>query len=476
MTESIAKEISILIKDKAFENLKSLLAGLEEMELLQAFYDLDNKEQVVAFRLLAKNVALAIFEQLDTDAQENLLHSFTDETTKEYVNEMAPDDRVKLLEELPASVAQKLIASLSPEERDSTNLLMGYAPQTAGRIMTTEFISLRRDMTVEQALEKISIQAEDKETVYTLFVTDSEKKLEGVLTLKGLLIARGLGGANKTGSTNTIATIGKTDGNTLVGNIMSKNAISVSTCTDQEEVAKTLQELDLLAVPVVDNEGRLVGIVTIDDAIDILRDEVTEDIFDQAGLAAINDNESDRSEVLINGSLWRIWKVRLPILVATLALGMVSGLVIGEFEDTLEAIAGVAIFIPVIMGMGGNIGTQSSTVFSRGVVLGHIQINKFWQPFLKEIGVGLSIGTLVGIISGVVASFWLGMPMLGLAVGLAMMITMTIATLLGFFVPYVLIKLKLDQAAGSAPIITTIKDIVALVIYFVCVSAFMEAI
>lgn len=451
------------IKSRNTEELKALLAGAEEMEILYGFHNYSADEQVIVFRLLSKDRALRLFEELDTDDQHNLLRSFTDDRAIEFVNELAPDDRVRLLDELPASVAKKLISALSPEERKSTNLLMGYAPETAGRIMTTEYISLKKNMTVEQALEKISAQAEDKETVYTLFVTDRAKKLEGVLTLKGLLIARGVSGT----------TIGGTDGNTMIADIMSKNAISVTTDTDQEEVAKILKELDLLAIPVVDKEGRLVGIVTIDDAMDILEDEATEDIYDSAGLADVTGNESDRSDVLINGGLWSIWKVRMPYLLATLVLGMLSGLIIDGFETTLESIAVVAIFIPLIMGMGGNIGTQSSTVFTRGVVLGQIQLKNFFRHFIKEVGIGASIGLLVGLISGLVAAAWLGMPMLGVAVGIAILITMTVAALLGFLVPYVLIKLNADQAAGSAPIITTLKDLIALVIYFVCVSIFL---
>jgi len=438
------------IKGKDMVGLKNLIAGAEELEFLDAFYDLSPEEQVIAFRLLAKDKALLIFEELDTDEQQNLLHSFADKRAIELVNEMAPDDRVKLLEEMPAVVAKKLIGSLSSEERQITNALMGYQPETAGRIMTPEYISLRREMTADEALAKVRTQAKDKETIYTLFVTDNSKKLEGVLTLKELLTA---------------------DGDTKVENIMSKKAVKVSTDTDQEAVARTLQELDLLAIPVVDKEERLVGIVTIDDAIDVLEEEATEDILDQAGLADITGNESDRSEVLVSGSLWKIWKVRMPFLLATMVIGILAGVVVGGFEDVLSATS-AAIFMPLIMGMGGNVGTQSSTVFARGVVLGHIQIKHFLKHFLKEIWIGFSIGVLIGTISGIVAAIWID-PMLGLAVGLAMIVTMTVAALLGFLVPYVLIKANVDQAAGSAPIITTLKDLVALIIYFVCVSLFL---
>ena len=444
------------------ETLKTVLATAEEMEILYAFRSLTSEEQVIVFRLLSKGRALHIFEELDTDMQQNLLRSFTDDGAIEFVNELAPDDRVRLLDELPASVAKKLINALSSEERESTNLLMGYAPETAGRIMTTEFVSLQRDLTVEQALEKISGQAEETETVYTLFVTDSVKKLEGVLTLKGLIIARGVTGATS-----------KTDGNTLIGDIMSKNTISVNTDTDQEEVARILQELDLLAIPVVDKENRLVGIVTIDDAIDILEEEVTEDILDQAGFADITGKETDRSELLVKGSLWKIWRVRLPFLLITLGAGLLAGLIIEGFEEALESIAVVAIFIPLIMDMGGNVGTQSSTVFARGVVLGHIDIKGFLKPFMKEIGIGFSMGALIGVAAGVITAVWQGMPMLGVAVGLSLVATMTLAALLGFLVPFVLIRFNVDQAAGSAPIITSIKDIAGLLIYFVFVTIFL---
>ena len=452
-----------LIENKDMENLKILLANAEEMEILHAYHDLSPEEQVIVFRLLAKDRALSVFEELDTDEQQNLIRSLTDEKAVEFVNEMAPDDRVRLLDELPATVAKKLLAAISPEERRVTNVIMGYEDETAGRIMTTEFISLRADMTVEQALEKVSAQADEKETVYTLFVTDNAKKLEGVLTLKGLLIARGAAGSN----------IGRTDGNTLVGEIMSKNVISVPTDTDQEEVANVMKELDLLAIPVVDREGRIVGIVTIDDAVDILEEEATEDILDQAGLVDIAGGEADRSEVLIKGNLWKIWRVRLPFLMITLVAAMFAGAIIEGFEEALESIAVVAIFIPLIMDMGGNVGTQSSTVFARGVVLGHINVKSFIRPFLKEIGIGFSMGVLIGILAGIVTWVWQGMPMLGLAVGLSLVATMTLAALLGFLVPFVLIRFNVDQAAGSAPIITSIKDIAGLVIYFVFVSTFL---
>ena len=446
----LKEKILTCLEAKDMNALKLALEDAENMEILHALHELSSEDQVIVFRLLAKDNALIIFDWLDTDQQQNLLQSFTDERVIEFVNELAPDDRVRLMDELPALVAKKLLNSLTWEEREKTNVLLGYESETAGRIMTPEYISLRRSMTAEQALDKVRKQAKDKETIYTLYVTDDSKIMEGAISLKELLIA---------------------EKDALVEDIMSKHAIFVSTETDQEEVARLLMELDLLAIPVVDKENRLVGIVTIDDAIDILEEEATEDILNQAGLVA--KKEANRSEVLISGSLWTIWKVRLPFLFITLIAGIIAGLVIEGFEEALESVVAVAFFIPLIMDMGGNVGTQSSTVFARGVALGHINMKDFFKPFSKEVGIGLSLGIVSGIIAGIIATVWQGTPMLGLAVGLAVTATMTLAALLGFLVPYVLIKLNVDQAAGSAPIITSIKDISGLLIYFAFVFIFL---
>ena len=446
------KEVAQFIKNNDFQNLKILLDDAENMEILHVFHDLFPEKQLAVFNLLKKDSALFVFRELDSDEQQNLLRSFSDEKMIEFVARLAPDDRVRLLEELPLDKVKVIISSLTPAESALTDLLMSYAPETAGRIMTTKYISLPSGINVEQAISFVRKRAKDQETIYTLYIKDEFGKLEGVLSLRELLMS---------------------DGDCKIESIMSKKPIKATVDTDQEEAVQLMQTMDLLSLPIVDGDDKMMGIITIDDAMNIMEEEATEDIYDQAGLADITNNEQDRSDILIHGNLWNIWKVRLPFLLATLGLGMLSGLVIDTYEEILKKVTAVAIFIPVIMGMGGNIGTQSSTVFARAVVLKHINIKKFIKPFLKEIGVGLSIGVLVGLISGAVAAVWLGLPTLGLAVGLAMTITMTMATMLGFLVPYILIRLNVDQAAGSAPIITTIKDLVALLIYFVCVSIFL---
>jgi len=446
----LEENILACLREKDMETLKILLTSAEPIEIFNIFHDLSEKEQVIVFRLLSKDDALFVFEELETEDQQNLMRSFTDAQAIEFVNELAPDDRVKLLDELPATVAKKLLAALSPKEREMTNLLMGYEAQTAGRIMTPEYVRISKDLTAAEALAKIKTFAVEKETIYTIYITSEKRKLEGVLSLRDLLIA---------------------DTDAKIESIMEKISITVSTDTDQEEVARTLQRLDWLAIPVVDKEGLLVGIVTIDDAIDILEDEATEDMLTQAGLMA--GKEANRSEALINGSLWNIWKVRLPFLIITLAAGILSGSVISNFEDVLESVAAVAFFIPMIMDMGGTVGTQSSTVFARGVVLGHINLHGFIKHFVKEVGVGFSIGAIAGTAAGIIAAVWQAEPRLGMAVGLAITATVTLASSLGFLVPFALLKLNVDQAAGSSPIITSLKDISGLIIYFIFASIFL---
>jgi len=451
---NFSKTISAHIKSKDMNSLKILLNSASEVDILDVMLDLSVDNQAIIFRLLTKDKALFIFERLDTSFQQKLIHSFTEESAIEIITALEPDERVRLFDEMPATFVKKMLSALSPSERDMTNLLMGYRAQTAGRIMTPEYVRVSRNMSVANALEKVKENAKEKETIYTIYITDDARKLEGVISLRDLWIA---------------------DPTKKVEDVMQDIAATVTTDTDQEEVARLLQRLDWLAIPVVDMENRLVGIVTIDDAVDILEEEATEDILDAAGFADIAGKEADRSEVLTKGRIWKIWAVRLPFLIITLAAGMAAGLIIEGFEEVLESVVIVAFFIPLIMDMGGNVGTQSSTVFARGVVLGHINIKQFLKPFLKELGIGFTMGAMVGVISGGIITLWLGMPMLGIAVGIALVATMTLAAALGFLVPFTLMKLKVDQAAGSAPVITSIKDISGLFIYFALVALLMGA-
>lgn len=450
------KKIRTLLKERDLERLKSFLQTVDNkyiLTILEELKQIGNTEDIaILFRLLPKDTALQVFEMASAPFQEDLVSSLTDETAIELIGTMAPDDRARILDEMPARVAKKLLNSLSKEERQKTTVLLGYAPETAGRIMTPNYTRLKANMTCAEGLEKIRQLQEPRETVYTLYVTDEQRKLQGVLSLRELVQA---------------------NPESKVKDIMNIDVVHVTTDTDQEEAARLLQERDIIALPVVDRENRLLGIITFDDAMDILEQETTEDIFDKVGLTSLTSRESHRSSRLVSGSFFDVWKVRIPFLIITMIGGLLAGLVIESFEETLEAITALAIFIPVIMDMGGNVGTQSSTIFTRALILGQINMKRFFQHLGREFLVGVSIGGILGLVVALIANLWQGIPGLGQAVGLALFLTITLATTLGFLVPYTLIKLGFDQAAGSDPFITTIKDISALVIYFVLANQFL---
>jgi len=449
MMKDFKEAVLTHLKAKEVNGLKKILNEANELDIINIMDEMSNEELVMAYRLLNKDLALEVFEGLDLNDQQKLISSLAEKEAGLVFSELAPDDRVRLLDELPAAVAKRMLATLNKEDREDVNLLMGFAPETAGRLMTPEYVRLRKEWTAALALEKLKTIAKEKETIYTLYVTDEKRKLEGVTSLRDLIIA---------------------EPTTHVSEIMDSDAVSFHTDTDQEEVAKSLQILDLLAVPIVDKEDRLVGIITVDDAMDILQDEATEDIFAHAG---ISGGESAKSEVLIEGTLAKICRLRLPVLIIALVGGMVAAGVMEQFEDILEAVAATAFFIPVIMDMGGSVGTQSATIFARGLVLGHVQEKDIWKHIGKETLVGFVIGALSGIAVGFIAYIWLGMLNLALALSLAMILTMTLSAFLGFIVPYFLIRFKGDHATGSGPIITSIKDISGLFIYFGLVMLFL---
>lgn len=289
--------------------------------------------------------------------------------------------------------------------------------------------------------------------VHTVYVIDETRHLEGVLPLSTLVLADGA---------RTIAELLPVGGYD-----------AVHTGDDQEEAARLLQRLDTVELPVLDAENRLVGVLTADDAMDVIREETTDDMFDKIGLLDLSKTESDRSEKLIKGGFWHAFKVRVPFLLITLTGGMLAGLVIDAFEEVLEAIVATAFFIPVIMDMGGNVGTQSSTIFTRAVVLGQINMRRFLHHWFHETAKGVGMALALGLIGGVFAAVWQGIPMLGVAVGVSLFLVITIGVMLGFIIPFILIKMGFDQAAGADPIITTVKDISGLAIYFAAVSIFL---
>jgi len=439
-----------LAGSKNLDRFKTELLRLTPIDFVEGWDHLSEFEQPLVFRLLPKNLAAAVFDMLEPVQQSELITLLTGEETASLIRQLDPDDQVHLLDEVPARVAKKLLDMLPETQREILGQLLGYREGTVGRIMNPAYVDVKKDMTAADALKRVRRKAKPGQVFTYVYVTDETRKLEGVLPLSVLVQAE--------------------ESTPLAGLLPGYGFTAVTTGENDERASRVLQDADVSELPVLDREGRLVGVFSSDDAMDVLREENTDDMFDKVGLLDINKRETDRSHKLIHGSFWHVLKVRVPFLLITLAGGMLAGVVIDRFEEVLTAVVATAIFIPVIMDMGGNVGTQSSTIFTRGMVLGHIDMSRFRKQWLRETLNGFGMALILGTLGGLIAAVWQGIPELGLAVGISMVLVITLGVALGFIIPYILIKLGFDQAAGADPILTTIKDMSGLVIYFYAVS------
>ncbi len=427
---------------------QELQAGTHPGDLLDLFEDLELEEKVDLIHRLPAEEASLIFNEMEDFEQAEILPFLEQERTKSVLRSLPSDDAADLMGELSPEDARQIIDLVSEEEAPvDFGDLMKSPEDTAGGIMTTEFISLPADIPVEEAINRLREIAPEAETIYYVYVVDENGRLIGVVSLRDL--------------------IASSDG-TLIESIMRTNVINVNAELDQEEVARIVSKYDLLAVPVVDDQERLLGIITVDDVMDVMEQEATEDIYRLAGASEVEGVE------LTKASVNKVVRLRLPWLVISLAGGILSGSVIGVFENTLEAIVMLAVFIPVLMDMGGNVGTQSSTIFVRGLATGEIESNEMWPYLFREIKIGLVMGVLCGVLISVTAYFWQGNIYLGLVVGISMMATISVAALIGTLVPMICNLINIDPAITAGPFVTTIKDVTGLLIYFVIATAFLE--
>jgi len=450
----MSERITALLSEHKLAQLKQFLneeLGFQELsELLEEY---PPNQQAILFRLLEKDTALEIFELMEASKQKELLQAFTAEELAELVAGIDSSDQVRLLDELPAKVAKELLKSIPPEDREKASILMGFQPGTVGRVMSPYYVRLRRDSTVQEALDRIRALKPDQETLLNVWVTDKRRVLEGVITLPDLVLA---------------------DPAAKIDEVMDEDIIFVTADTDQEEAVNILKKFDLVSLPVVDSENRLVGALEYDRALDIMQEEATEDLLEKGGVLSLQKREESLSQRLLHGSLAKVLGARLPFLFITLAGDLVGGVIVSRFEVALTQVLALAFFLPLIMDMSGNVGTQSTTIFGRSLVLGHIRPHEFCRTLLNETGRGLAIGGIIGLITALVAGLWQGDFALGLVIGLSLWIALTLSASLGFLVPWAMYKLDLDQAAGAGPILTTILDIVALLIYFYLACYFLN--
>ncbi|MFQ5964465.1 MAG: magnesium transporter [Candidatus Scalinduaceae bacterium] len=431
-------ELKELIESKNFKGLSHILRELHPADIVDIIRELEPTESVIAFRVLDKTKIAEVFSLLHPEEEEDLLKYFTEYRVKEILLEMSPDDRTQLLDELPASVVKKYLRLLPKEERDEANILLNYPPQSAGRVMTTEYVDLKTEMLISEALEHIRRTGPDRETIYTCYAINEKRILCGVVSLKDIILAKP---------------------DQKVSQIMNEKILKVNTTDDQEEVARAIQKYDFLSLPVVDSENRLVGIVTVDDILDIVQEEATEDFHKMAAMQ-LPEEQYFRAGFFKHVSGRVVWLFVL-ILAAT-----VSGKILQKYSLALSSIIALAYFIPMLMGAGGNIGSQSSTLVIRALATGELTLKQWWKVLLREAGAGVVIGITLGFTAFAIAMIFLGDKMMGITVGVSVTIVVLVGNMAGAITPLVFRYLRLDPAIVSAPLITTIIDVTGIIIYF----------
>jgi magnesium transporter len=433
----VTQQLEVLLEAGNYDGAKLLLRPVQEVDAAEAIGNLPRTLQALAFRLLPKDEAIAVYEYLPVDVQQTLLERLRSGEVLELVEAMSPDDRVRLFDELPAKVVRRLQAELSPAERRVTAQLLGYEPETAGRLMTTEFIDLKEFHTAEQALEIVRRRSGSTETIYSLYVTDGSRRLTGILSLRDLVVA---------------------EPEARIGEVMTREVISVSTDTDQEEVARAIQRYDFLAIPVVDREQRLVGIVTVDDVIDVIQQEATRDLYAAGAVQAGDEDDYFRS------NLFAIARRRVVWLLVLLVANSGTSAVIASQESVLERLVLLAAFIPLLIGTGGNVGAQSSTVVIRGLSTQRIHQLGLGKAVGREALAGALLGLLLALV--VLPWAWLsGGPLVAGAVAASLLAISTLAATAGASLPLLFDRFHLDPALMSAPFITTIVDVAGVFIY-----------
>lgn len=432
------KDIFIkLLAQREFKAVRSILDVMNEVDIASLLSTLSDKELALAFRLIPKDKAAEVFSNMDTSMQTYLVTMFTEKELKELLDDLYMDDTVDMLEELPANLVKRILATVSASDRSMINQLLNYPEDSAGSIMTTEYVDLREEMTVGQAMAHIKKTGIHKETIYTCYITE-RRKLVGIVSAKDLMT---------------------TDDDVPIKDLMETEIISVHTHADQEQVAQLFTKYDLLALPVIDRDGRMVGIVTFDDAMDVMVDEATEDI---TKMAAINPSEKTYFET----SVLQHAKNRIPWLLILMFTSIITGTIITRYENAFAAIPLLVSFIPMLMDTGGNCGSQSATLIIRGIALDEIRFTDLFKVMFKELRISLIVGAFLAVANGVRIFIQYHNPGLAVVIACSLMGTVIMAKLVGCILPLLAKKVNLDPAIMASPLITTLVDTFSILIYF----------
>lgn len=432
------EEVIELIENKRINELRKYLENINSADFPSILEQIDEEKQIMVYRILPKDKASEVFVELDHDAQEKLISYLTDNEIKNVMNEIYMDDAVDLIEEMPSFVVKRILANTKVKDRKIINELLKYPDDTAGSLMTTEFVDLKEEMTVNEAFRLIKESGIQKETVYNCYVLSDDRVLLGIIDIKDLLIA---------------------ERETLLKDIMDINLIKVTTLEDQEEVSKIFNKYDCVALPVVDKGNRLVGIITIDDAIDVMQEETLEDFEKMAAM-------SPAEESYFKTSVFKHAKNRIVWLLVLMISAMITGAIIENFESAIASLPLLVSFIPMIMGTGGNCGSQSSTLIIRGLAMDEIKTKDVLKAIWKEFRVSILVGITLAIVNMLRIVIQYNDLKIAFVVSLTLVFTVVLAKFLGCVLPIIAKKLKLDPAIMAAPLLTTIADTVSVLVFF----------
>ncbi len=435
-----------LLENKKYHAVSDMLKEQTAPDVAALLDEIPDVYLSTIYRLLPKELAAEVFVEMDGDQQEILIHRFTDNELREMLDELYLDDAVDIIEEMPATVVKRILRNTDPQTRVMINQLLKYPKDSAGSLMTIEYVSLKKDMTVEDAFTRIRRTGVDKETIYTCYVTDENRRLEGIITVRALLLAN---------STDRIE------------EIMEDHPISVATSADREDVVKMFDKYDFLALPVVDHENRLVGIITVDDAMDVMQEEADEDF---AKMAAVMPSD----ESYFKTSVFNHAKNRITWLLILMLTGIITGAIITGYEEAFQAYPMLVAFIPMLMGTGGNAGAQTSTLTIRGMATDEITLKDYFRIVFKEARVALIVGTGLAVVNFVRVYITYQNWLFGLVTGISLIGTVFFAKLLGCSMPMLAKKLKLDPAIMASPLITTLVDAGSILLYFAIATSLMH--
>ena len=439
--------IQTLINEKKYFEIRKYLNDLNTIEVSELLNQFESSELIMIFRLLSKNRAADVFSYLDTEHQEMIINTMTDVETKNIFDELYFDDIVDIIEEMPANVVKKILKNTDTKDRHLINQLLKYPDNSAGSIMTTEYMDLKKDMSVSQALSKIRETIEDTENVYTCYVISKDRKLEGVISLKELITS---------------------DDDVILEDLMNRNFVSVHTNDDQEEVAEIIKKYDLIVLPVTDVEGRLLGIITIDDVMDVVEQEATEDFHRMAGISPVEES-------YLKTSAFKMARQRISWLIILMISATFTGRIIKNYESVLQSVVILSSFIPMLMDTGGNAGAQSSTIVVRALALGEVKPKDTFKILRKEFCISFIVAVVLAAINYLRLITMTRTPLnVALVVSVTLIFVVMISKIIGAFLPVVAKSLKMDPAIMAGPLITTILDALTLTIYFKFATIFLS--